>query len=124
MLQKINSADINVYHDLYLTALNLSDYDWMHYVFHARLTLSDKFIEIVADYFGIVTTQISLKIVDYSCQVLHECKFEIPTDIFDDFRKTYLTEHIKSIGSDCAFCGHEIATDFYNKLVDIYNSDQ
>lgn len=120
MLEKIDPQNIDVYHDLYLTEFNLTDYDWMHYVFHARLTLPDNFIDMTLDYFGVITTQVAIKVFDYSGKILDECKFEVPTELFDTFRKNYLTEHIKSIGNEFAFCGHELAANLYNELMTIY----
>lgn len=103
--------------DRLITKLVLDDYDWMNYQFTVWLpTKTQGFLEAKAEYYGFTNARflVSQKIADK--KYIHEIEFD--ADLFVEFLKKFMAEHLKHWDNTYAFCGEEMAVEFYNKILE------
>ena len=109
--------------DRLATKLILDDYDWMSYSLETYFpTKSQGFLSVKVEYFGMTNCQMEVKQTfniskenEYS--IYHNYIFS--TDIFEDFIKEYMTEHLKQWEDGAyAFCGEEYAIKLFNNVLE------
>ena len=98
------------------TKVVLNDYDWMQYDFELYIeTKSQGSLNIHIDYFGCITSNMTVRQRRFDQLYEHTMKFD--SEIFAKHITRFLTKHIDTWKSDEAFNGYKEAVDFYNEII-------
>ena len=100
------------------TYLELSDYDWMNYVFKSTLPTKDQGkINFRAEFYGSDKTMVKIHQSLNNLDV--EYDLDVPTVVFSDFLVDYLSKHIAQWEStnSRAFCGEKEAIELFNRSI-------
>ena len=103
--------------DRLITEVHLFDFDWMNYQFVVYLpTKKQGFLKVKTEYNGCVTSEMSVIQKFDDKKFSHFITFD--TELFVAFFKKFMAAHLAQWDSNIAFCGEEIAVEFFNAVLD------